>query len=416
MFEKLFSRPAAIAAYRSAPLLQERLRYLSHCEQCGAPRYTLRAIAANQLSLIAILDLTSDRQVSRSQIERAARRWAEPRPQRRGQMASEKATAAFINRATRWMSFIGLLERAETPEACQHPEIRIYERWMLEVRGLSVHTVGSNIRVISRFFDCLDARKSELCAVDAVGVEAILTSRLNRRQCGSATAQHDAGCLTRFLRFAERQGWCAAGIAEAVTLPRRRREETIPKGLDRDEALSLLATADGDSPADVRDRAILLLLITYGIRSGEVCGLRLEDIDWQGETLQVRCPKPGRTSLYPLSAAVGHAIARYLRDVRFVVPQRAVFLTLRAPARPLNGSSVYALVARRMRTAGIEAKRSGPHALRHCAAQHLLDRGFSLKQIGDYLGHRSPQSTSIYAKVNLHSLRKVADMDLEGLA
>ena len=116
-----------------------------------------------------------------------------------------------------------------------------------------------------------------------------------------------------------------------------------------------------------------------------------------------------------MSPGAGHAIARYLREVRFAGLHRVVFLTLKVPVRPLNGSSLHALVARRVKAAGISAKRSGPHALRHCAAQFLLDRGFSLKQIGDYLGHRSVEATSIYAKVDFNSLRKVVDIDLEGL-
>ena len=415
MFEKLFSRAATIAAYRSASLLEERLRYLSHSEQCGAPRYTLRAIATNQLNLVAILNLTADRQISRDEIEWAAQQWAKPRPHRRGRAASKKAIAAFVNHATRWMSFIGWLDQPEKPGPVRHFEIGIYERWMRRERALSEHTIRGNIGVISRFFDCLDARSTDLRSVDANTLEAILTDRLNRRQCSPATRHQDASCLMSFVRFAERRNWCARGIAEAISLPRYRREETIPKGLNRDEALRLLATADGDSPADVRDRAILMLLITYGLRSGEVCGLRLEDIHWQKDMLQVRCPKPGRTSLYPLSPGAGHAIARYLREVRFAGLHRVVFLTLKVPVRPLNGSSMHALVARRMKAAGINAKRSGPHALRHCAAQFLLDRGFSLKQIGDYLGHRSVEATSIYAKVDFNSLRKVVDIDLEGL-
>ena len=413
MFEKLFSRVATIRTYQSAPLLEERLRFLLHNEQYGAPRYTLRAIATNQLNLIAILDLTAARQVSQVEIEWAAKQWGKPRPQRCGKGASKKAIAAFVNNATRWMSFIDLLVQPEVPD--RHVEIDIYENWMRRECGLSEHTIRANVRLISRFFDWLDARAIDLCDIDANTIEAILTDRFNRSQCSRATSHLDASCLMRFLRFAERRFGCKQGLAEAFALPYYRREQTIPKGLNRDEALRLLATTNGDGPTDVRDHAILMLLITYGFRSGEICGLRLEDIHWQSDTLQVRCPKPGRTSLYPLSSSVGYAIARYLRDVRFAASTRIVFLTLKAPMRPLNGSSLYALVARRMQMAGISAKRSGPHALRHCAAQFLLDHDFSLKQIGDYLGHRSPASTSIYTKVNLKLLRQVVDVDLEGL-
>ena len=191
--------------------------------------------------------------------------------------------------------------------------------------------------------------------------------------------------------------------------------ETIPKGLNRDEVIRLLATSEGDRPFDIRARAILMLLITYGLRAGEVSGLRVDDLEWEQEMLRVRCPKPGRTHLYPLSRGVGQAILRYLREVRPVYPERRLFLTLKAPIRPLSRGVIKGIVSARLNRLGITGKRRGPHALRHAAAQHLLDQGLSMKVVGDYLGHRSVAATSVYAKVQLDALREVADIDLEGL-
>ncbi len=191
--------------------------------------------------------------------------------------------------------------------------------------------------------------------------------------------------------------------------------EPLPKGLDRDEVVRLLATTEGNRPADVRDRAIVMVLIAYGLRAGEVAGLRLDDLDWADEALRVHRPKPGRTHHYPLSRGVGQAILRYLRETRPPRPERALFLTLNAPLRPLSGSAVWHVVRSRLERLGIVGKRRGPHALRHGAAQHLLDHGLSMKEVGDYLGHRSVSATSVYARVQLSSLREVADIDLEGL-
>ena len=112
--------------------------------------------------------------------------------------------------------------------------------------------------------------------------------------------------------------------------------DTVPKGLNRDEVVRLLATTEGDRPADLRDRAILMVLITYGLRAGEVAGLLLEDLDWAEERLQVRCPKPGRTHHYPLSRGVGQTILRYIREARPTRPERARFLSLQAPIRPIT--------------------------------------------------------------------------------
>ena len=159
-----------------------------------------------------------------------------------------------------------------------------------------------------------------------------------------------------------------------------------------------------------------MVLIAYGLRSGEVAGLRLDDLDWEEEKLRVRRPKPGRTHHYPLSRGVGLAILRYLRKIRPPRADRTLFLTLNAPIRPLSRTAISHVVRSRLDRLGITGKRRGPHALRHAAAQHLLDHGLSMKEVGDYLGHRSVSATSVYAKVQLGALREVADIDLEGLA
>ena len=174
-----------------------------------------------------------------------------------------------------------------------------------------------------------------------------------------------------------------------------------------------MASAEGDRPVDIRDRATLLLLAVYGLRSGEVRGLCLDDLDWRAETVRVRCPKPGRTHLYPLSRTVGVAILRYLRTVRPASAQRDVFLSLVPPNRPLSTAGLWRVVGPRLRRLGFDAPRCGPHALRHACAQHLLDEGFSMKQSGDCLGHRNPDSTAVYAKTGLIALRQVAVFDWE---
>ena len=145
-----------------------------------------------------------------------------------------------------------------------------------------------------------------------------------------------------------------------------------------------------------------------------VCGL--DDLDWEDEMLRVRRPKPGRTHHYPLSRGVGQTILRYLRELRPPRPERTLFLSLNAPIRSLSAAAISHVVRSRLDRIGVTGKRRGPHALRHGAAQHLLDHGLSMKQVGDYLGHRSVSATSAYAKVQLGALREVADIDLEGLA
>ena len=124
--------------------------------------------------------------------------------------------------------------------------------------------------------------------------------------------------------------------------------------------------------------------------------------------------KTGQVRTYPLTRSVGNAILRYLQEVRPRSSHREVFLSLRAPFRPVN-SSVWGVVAKRLRPLNVSLPHYGPHALRHACATRLLAAGLSLKEIGDQLGHMDPDSTRIYAKVDLVGLRQVADFDMGGV-
>jgi site-specific recombinase XerD len=148
---------------------------------------------------------------------------------------------------------------------------------------------------------------------------------------------------------------------------------------------------------------------------GEATALCLKDFDWEHEILSVPHSKSQRPRTYPLCHPVGDAVLRYLREVRRQSDRREVFLTVLAPFRPLTSDGMAEIVRRRLHAMGLTLPHYGPHVLRHACATHLLAQGLSLKEIGDHLGHRSPESTSIYAKVDLAALRTVADFSLEGL-
>jgi len=158
-----------------------------------------------------------------------------------------------------------------------------------------------------------------------------------------------------------------------------------------------------------------MLFAIYGLRASEVATLRLEDIDWEHDIISVTRVKGRGRQIYPLSITVGNAILRYLHEVRPSCSKREVFLTFSVPLRPISGGGLYSLTKRHMLQLGISSPHMGPHSLRHACAEHLLKEGFSLKEIGDHLGHRSCSATRIYAKVDLPGLREVATFDLGGL-
>jgi integrase len=157
-----------------------------------------------------------------------------------------------------------------------------------------------------------------------------------------------------------------------------------------------------------------MLFAIYGLRRGEVSRLRLEDLDWEHEVFRVVSSKTSRVRTYPLTRSVGDAILRYLQEVRPRSSHREVFLSLRPPFRPVH-TSLWALVAKRLRSLQVSPPHYGPHALRHACATQLLAAGLSLKEIGDQLGHTAPNTTRIYAKVDLTGLREVADFDMGGV-
>ena len=410
MFELLFNRPSTIARYRSAPLLTERVRYLAHCEGTGIKPETLCKIASHQLNLVRVLDLRDD-DLNLSRIEARAKRWFLPREQR----SRPPAPRRFFGHSERWLRFLGWLHEPVTECHGHSREVRTFAACMSAERGWSDATIEGCCRTVDRFFRWLDGMGVDLTSVEVSMIDQVI-ARFHARSFSRSTIHLYAQQLRTFFRFAEQQGWCRPGLADGILPPRRHPGENVSKGLDRNEVIRLLATTEGDRPFEIRARAILMFLITYGLRAGEVSGLQLDDLDWHQETLRVRCPKPGRTHLYPLSRAVGQTTLRYLREVRPAQPERSLFLTLKAPIRPLTRGVIKGIVRSRLDRLGITDKRRGPHALRHAAAQHLLDQGLSMKAIGDYLGHRSVAATSVYAKVHLDALREVADIDLEGLA
>ena len=156
----------------------------------------------------------------------------------------------------------------------------------------------------------------------------------------------------------------------------------------------------------------MMLLAVYGLRRGEVARIQLNDLDWVGERILVSRPKQRRVQYYPLVPAVGEAILHYLRKVRPRSLYRTLFLTLATPIRPLSAISISPIVRSRLKALSISLPSRGAHCLRHACASHLLASGFTLKQIGDHLGHRYASSTLCYTKVDLTGLREVAELDL----
>ena len=314
--------------------------------------------------------------------------------------------------------FKPLLHPAVTVHHSSNPVERLafwqaeFEAYMTSERGFSSATTRGRRWIIKHFLKMVATGDSPV-VLTVRKVDAFLQSLGEQDGYSRSSLQTVAGCLRSFCRYAATRGWCESGLADAIKTPRVYSLASVPSGPSWEDVKRLLALTEGNKPTDIRARAILMLLAIYGLRACEVRLLRLDDFDWERELLTVSCSKTRRKRIFPLSRPVGDAVLLYLKQVRPRTLHREVFLQL--DGRPLGTGDIYSIVSPRLRRLGAPLTHHGPHALRHACATHLLAEGLSLKQIGDQLGHQDPDTTRIYAKVDITGLRKVADMDLEGL-
>ena len=227
---------------------------------------------------------------------------------------------------------------------------------------------------------------------------------------GLSKATVRIGCtmLRVFLRYAHREGAIARDLSRVVDGPQVYRLADIPRSISWEEVGQVLACVDRRTTVGKRDWAILLLLATYGLRSREIAALTLDDIDWKHERLAVPSRKAGHSTAFPLSHAVGEALVDYFKHARPQSTDRRVFFRAVAPVAPLDYTTISSRARHYLRKAGIQVARPGSHTLRHSCVQRLVDADFSLKLIGDFVGHRSPRSTEVYRKVAVESLREIA--------
>jgi integrase/recombinase XerD len=277
--------------------------------------------------------------------------------------------------------------------------------WLRVERGLAPESVRCYRSQAAKLMAWLAGPLEEaLAALDAAGVTGFVVAQsTSARSVWSAKAQVTG--TRALLRFLHLRGSTAVPLAGAVPGVAGWRLAGLPRGLSQDEVAALLAVHDTTTAVGLRDGAVLALLAGLGLRGAEVAALRLDDVDWRRGEVLVR-GKGARVERLPLPANVGEALAGYLAGARPRCEADTVFVTVRAPIRPLTGGSVRAIMARACARAGLP--RIGPHRLRHTLATDLLHAGASLAEVGQVLRHRSELSTAVYAKVDLDALRTLA--------
>ena len=284
-----------------------------------------------------------------------------------------------------------------------------YDAHLGQVAGLALSTRQSYGRMARRFIiSCFGAERPAWQVLTAPMITAFVTQEAAK--CHGYGRKAPSVAVRSFLRFLVFRGEIRPGLEAAAPIPPQWKHASLPPRLTPEDVERVLAVYQGDTATSRRHRAMLLLLARLGLRAQEVVALCLDDLDWYASQLCIRPGKTHQARRLPFTQEVGHALAAYLQDGRPKSDSRRVFLQCRPPWRPctVNGTIRW-MVRQAFLSAGIAIRpRTGSHLLRHSAASHMLNRGASFKEVADVLGHRSLQTTGIYAKLDLDTLAAVA--------
>ena len=286
-------------------------------------------------------------------------------------------------------------------------ELATHGSYLREVRGMAESTIEGHQNRLRSFLSFLrfDQRPSVIRELGTQQIDAFLCK--SAKTNNHFSLQHIVASLRSFLQRQHAQGVIKQALHQQIDTPRTYRLEKLPRALPWEQVMALLRSIDRSQPDGQRDFTILYLAARYGLRSAELVRLRLDDIEWREGVLLVPQTKTRQTLRLPLTDEAGDILTQYLKSARPRSPFRELFLRRRAPMGPLEHTAVHDILEYRIDHSGLELPRMGSHSLRHSLAVHLMRRGVALKAIGDVLGHRDPESTSVYLRLAVDDLREV---------
>jgi site-specific recombinase XerD len=277
-----------------------------------------------------------------------------------------------------------------------------FERYLIAEKALAPPTVSAYVSRAGRFVADYTT-DGDVAALTSADITRSVLNECHRVSVGAV--QYFVAAVRAFLRFCHVQGLTEGDLSAAALAVTGHRRSLLPKGLAPEAAQALLESCDRQETIGRRDYAVLLMLLRLGVRAGEVAALRLEDIDWRAGQLVIH-GKGSRDERLPLPVEVGEAIVAYLQHGRPATSSRAVFLTATAPRRRLTRETVSNITRRSCRRAGVPE--IGAHRLRHTAACAMVRAAVPLDEIGQVLRHRDQTTTLNYARVDIESLRRLA--------
>ena len=407
--EQIVECPVALAKLRSAPLGTLLEGFCKSLLECGFQRESLR----RHLSILSRLNEYLRRPKTRMRqtltaedikrfLEACAVGWGNHGP------LDLRRVRPAVNRFVEYLRQEGRLV-APVARAIYQPLLEEYREWMQSYRHAAPLTLRASTDAVTVFLKWLgpDATPRGLASLDCEKVEQFVLTKA--REQGRSARQCLQSSLRTFFRFARHQGYVRQPLDRAVPTLRTYKLAGVPCGLTEEQAQAVLRSIDRNTCAGRRDYALLHLLHAYGVRGAQVRALRLEDIDWGQDQIFFKACKHGKDVRVPMTREVGLSLLDYLQNARPACSCPQVFLTSRAPYRPLlSARRLSAIVRGHVHAAGIDLPRVGAHSFRHGFATRMVQQGHSLKAIADVLGHRLLSTTFLYTKVDVQALKQVA--------
>jgi integrase len=318
------------------------------------------------------------------------------------------AIAGTIRAIRRFLSERDLLPQEPMEEVSpSERQLELFAAYLRDVRGLAETTIEGHQNRLRSFLHFLkfDQHPSAIQTLDMPQIEGFVrqVAKTNNR----FSLQHIIASLRAFLRRQHALGVLIEPLHQRIDTPRVYRLEQLPQALPWKQVVALLRSIDRSTSAGLRDFTLLYLAARYGLRSSELVRLTLDDIDWRAGTLNVSQTKTRQVLQLPLTEEAGDVLVQYLRRARPDTSHRELFLRRRAPVGVLKHTATHDILEYRIRCSGLGLPSVGCHALRHSFAVHLLRQGVSMPDIGGALGHRDPQSTTIYLRLAVDDLRTV---------
>ncbi len=412
----LFNQFCSVCYYRlkylTYPLFEERLSYLKERQANGMAFSCLHEYAWMQLQVIDRLKLSDGGKIHADDIDNAVQdRIREDCSV--GQAPSIKWIKTFKAVAYGWLSYMGALYVVEPSSPPGYDYVCRYLHWAKESKGLADITLEGRERELR----CLMYFLHDMDNLHFLSLEHIDNYIGYRHNCGLgrrsiATA---VSTLRDFIKYMSTLGICTIN-PRAIRAPRQYSMESLPSSPSWDDVNRLASYYGTSNARGRRNTAIIALMAVYGMRSSEVANIKTQDIDWEKEVIYLNRAKRGGMQAFPLTRQVESLIIDYVINGRNNTMGRDhLFLTLFMPYKSISKDVIYNVVSRAYTALKVNIRHKGGHSLRHACATRIVNNGGTLKEASDLLGHRLFDTTRIYAKTDLANLRKVADMEWEGL-